>query len=195
MRPLTKLALLIFSAMAVAAVAAETSETNQAKSETLSESHLSASVRLGVKFNPAAKETKTTLDAAQPISPAFSDAVSPGTVVLPTYLVDEARVKLTEKETLTDKGRLELAMKQQLTPLYRKTFGPLAQLATYYFNWPSILGGWHPNEAEAMTLYRQEERLLMLDEMDSLVRLETVIDPKATKQFQRIRFGAEGTSR
>ena len=121
--------------------------------------------------------------------------VIPGTVILSPYLVTAPRVKLTEKETLTNKGRLALAQKQHITPLYRATFGPLSQLATYYFNWPSILGGWHPNEAEAMTLYRQEERLKMLDEMDSLIRLETLHNPKEAKQFKRIRFGADLLSR
>ena len=192
MNPLTKAALLFFGAMAVSAVCAEASD---AGGEPQQEGHLSASVLLGFKFHPPARTIEDVTEATQPTSPVFSDGVSPGTFVLPPYFLNEARVKLTNKEILTDKGRLEIAEKRYISPLYRTTFGPLAQLATYYCDWLSILGGWHPNEAEAMALYRQQERRLMLDEMDSLIRLETALDPKATKQFQRIRFGADVTSR
>lgn len=153
---------------------------------------LSPAARLGVSFSSTPKGGS----AATPPTPVLSPApVAPGTVVLSPYLVTTPRIKLTEKELLTDKGRLALAQKQHITPLYRATFGPLSQLATYYFNWPSILGGWHPNETEAMTLYRQEERLKMLDEMDSLIRLETISDPKQAKQFKHIRLKADLQSR
>ena len=45
-------------------------------------------------------------------------------------------MRLNEKNTLSDKGRLEYAEKQYLSPLYRKTFGPLSQLATVLFQFP-----------------------------------------------------------
>ncbi len=75
------------------------------------------------------------------------------------------------------------------------TFGPLSQIAAYYFNFLSILNGWHPNEAEALTLYRQDERLKMLGEMDSLIRLETIGGGKDAKELQRLRFEAAAVSR
>jgi hypothetical protein len=58
------------------------------------------------------------------------------------------------------------------------------------------LNGWHPNEAEAKTLYRQDERLKMLGELDSLARLEKIGgDAKDAKELQRIRFEASALSR
>ncbi len=100
------------------------------------------------------------------------------------------RVKFKEHDILTGKGRLALAEKQQLTPLYRVTFGPLSQLAAYYFDWTSILGGWHPNQVEAMVLYRQEEDLRRQREMDDLIRLETLdetIDGKKTPRLKELK--------
>jgi hypothetical protein len=156
---------------------------------------LSPAARLGLKFSPPAKEEESSVVVPRSPSAVFPDPVAPGTVLLPTFVITERRVKLTEKSVLSDKGRLEIAEKQCLTPLYRVTFGPLAQIATYYFDFLSILGGWHPNELEARELYREEERLRMLSEMDSLIRLETIDRPKGTKEFKRIQFGAQTLSR
>ena len=106
------------------------------------------------------------------------------------------RVKLTATDVLTDGAKLEIAEKRYISPLYRVTFGPLSQIAAYYFNFLSVLHGWHPNEAEALTLYRQDERLKMLGELDSLAELETIGgDSKDAKDFQRIRFEAAASSR
>jgi len=106
-----------------------------------------------------------------------------------------ARVKLSETDVLTDSGKLEIAEKRYISPLYRATFGPLSQVAGYYFNFLSILHGWHPNEVEAMTLYRQDERLKMLGELGSLIRLETIGDARDAKELQRIQFEASESSR
>ena len=105
------------------------------------------------------------------------------------------RVKLSETDVLTSEAKLETAEKRYISPIYRVTFGPLGQVAAYYFNFLSILNGWHPNEAEAMTLYHQDERLRMLAELDSLCRLEMIGDAKDAKEFQRIRFEASASSR
>jgi hypothetical protein len=151
---------------------------------------LSASGRLGLSFSPPPKtgENPTVLSPSPPA--IFPDPVSPGTVILSPFLVTTPRVKLTERDILTAKGRLALAQKQQLTPLYRVTFGPLSQLAAYYFDWTSILGGWHPNQVEAMVLYRQEEALRKQREMDYLIRLETLdekSDAKKTPQLKELK--------
>ena len=106
------------------------------------------------------------------------------------------RVKLTAADVLPDGAKLEIAEKRYISPLYRVTFGPLSQVAAYYFNFLSVLHGWHPNEAEALTLYRQDERLKMLGALDSLAELETIGgDSKDAKDFQRIRFEAAAASR
>ncbi len=165
-------------------------KTDSDSAETSSASvPLSAADRLGIKFKPAAPDAP-----AEPPPPAHDpmllDSVQPGTVVLAPFHVRERR-RLNEKNTLTDKGRVEYAEKHYLSPLYQKTFGPLAQLATYYFNFLSILGGWHPNEAEAMTLYNQDEQLERLKEMNDLVRLETIGKEWDAKKVEDVKAGIQ----
>ncbi len=119
----------------------------------------------------------------------------PEVVQMKPFYVRENRVRLTETDVLTDTAQLKMAEAKYLSPLYRVTFGPLSQIAAYYFNFLTILHGWHPNEAEAVTLYRQDERLKMLEKLDSLVRLEKIADPKEAKELQRIRYEAAAASR
>jgi hypothetical protein len=154
---------------------------------------LSAADRLGIKFNPAPQDApaESLPPARDPVSP---DSVQPGVVVFAPFHVRE-RMRLNEKNTLSDKGRVEYAEKQYLSPLYQKTFGPLVQLATYYFNFLSILGGWHPNEAEAMSLYDQDERLERLTEMNDLIRLETIGNSWDAKKFEDLKAGIQLQSR
>jgi hypothetical protein len=117
-------------------------------------------------------------------------APDPKVVKMAPLIVWGTRIPSSETEVLTERGRLELAEKRYISPLYRVTFGPLSQLAAYYLNFLTILGGWHPNEAEAMTLYRQDERLERLRELDALTRLEMFGDARDAKEFQRLRFEA-----
>ena len=120
----------------------------------------------------------------------------PEIVEMEPLIVSGTRIKLTEADVLTDTAKLAIAEKKYISPLYRVTFGPLSQIAGYYFNFLTILNGWHPNEAEARTLYLEDDRLQMLDEMDSLVRLERLGgDSKDAKELQRIRFEASALSR
>jgi len=121
---------------------------------------------LGFKFS----ERATTTAAAKPVA-LLPEETNPA-YVLPRMVVSERPVKLLEREVLTERGRRELAEKRYITPLYRTTFGPAAQLASYYFNPLGLLGGWHPNTAEAMTLYQEDERVRTLEELDDLVELE-----------------------
>jgi hypothetical protein len=108
-------------------------------------------------------------------------------VIMPKFIVMTRRNLPVEREMLTDYGRVQFAKKIFTTPLYRATFGPLSQIATYYFNFLSILNGWHPNDAEAMTLYRESERVRILSEFDDLSRLEGLGDPHAGAEFIRMR--------
>lgn len=94
-----------------------------------------------------------------------------------------------ERELLTNHGRLELAKKRFTPPLYRATLGPLSQLATYYFNFLSILGGWHPNDAEALTLYAESERVQRLHDFDDLVSLEEFDDARTGAELRQLRPG------
>jgi hypothetical protein len=119
----------------------------------------------------------------------------PELVAMKPFFVRSTPVKLSETDVLTDSGKLELAEKRYISPLYRVTFGPLSQVAAYYFNFLTILNGWHPNEAEAITLYREDERLQMLGDMDSLIRIEKIAAPEDAKEFQELKYEAAASSR
>ena len=156
----------------------------------------------GAKSRPSpvlAKQISSVLPAWSPPPPnpvVRLPPPDPEVVQMEPVIVWGDRVKLTATDVLTDGAKLEIAEKRYISPLYRVTFGPLSQVAAYYFNFLSVLHGWHPNEAEALTLYRQDERLKMLGALDSLAELETIGgDSKDAKDFQRIRFEAAASSR
>jgi hypothetical protein len=88
---------------------------------------------------------------------------------------------------------VEFAKLKYTSPLYRATFGPLAQVATYYFNFLSILGGWHPNEAEAMTLYMEDDRARIAKEINELARLDAIKIGKGAEDLKYIRFQSRKT--
>jgi hypothetical protein len=142
---------------------------------------LSAAARLGIAFNPGKRA---------PMPESFPDAL-----LMPRFIVSDTQARLTDRDMLTDKGALELAEKEYISPLYRATFGPLSQLAAYYISPLSILSGWHPNVNEARALYRQDERLRMLAGLDSLISLEELDDPRGSGEFREIRFQAAESSR
>jgi hypothetical protein len=146
--------------------------------------HLTAAERMGFEYAP--KDLPVLSEAADAKPAPFVGEIA-GEGILPRMVISADRVHLNSEEILTDKGRLEVAQKRHLTPLYRATLGPLSVLAGYYMNPFSLLGGWHPNEAEAMILYRQEEKLQRRDEMDSLIRLEEVGARWESKEDQRLR--------
>jgi hypothetical protein len=146
---------------------------------------LSAADRLGIAFDPLAK----------PGEGPFLATRAPDTILLPRFVVEDVRVRLTDRDALTGTATLKLAEDAYLSPLYRVAFGPLMQVAAYYFNPLAILRGWHPNEAEALVLYRQDERLRGLAELDSLIGLELLDDAKDAGEFQRIRFDAGVSTR
>lgn len=170
--------LLFFVAMTISAAGTPPDTANVTSEEGSSKNPApSAASRLGIKFSPPVKNGDSPVFAPQLPEVSPSDSTLPVTVLTP-YHVTTPRALPTEKEMQTEKATLEIAKKTQLTPLYRYTFGPLSQLGTYYANWLSILGGWHPNDLEAMVLYRQEEDLRRKVELDSLTRLEKLYDAK-----------------
>ena len=139
--------------------------------------------RLGIKYSPPNQEASSAF-----VAPELLDSLLPDTVMLPVFVIRGTREKITERDVLTDKARLAMAERKYLTPLYRAAFGPLSQLAAYYFDWTSILNGWHPNEYEAMALYRQDELLKRRVEMDRLLKLEATENAKETKLPSRLQF-------
>ena len=165
------------------AVASDAIEPTQELTPKLS---LLPAALLGFKYeNPGPKtpDLASTGSLSQPIED-FGE-----TVQLPKFVVDVRRNVPKGKEMLTDYGRLQFAKKTFTTPLYRATFGPLSQVATYYFNFLTILNGWHPSDAEAMTLYRESERVQILTDFDDLCRLEKLRDPHTDKELRQMRSG------
>ena len=143
----------------------------------------SVATHLGLKFEPKTQEaTNTYLD------PKILDSIFPETVVLPKFVVRDRRQKFTEDQILTDKAKLARAEKSYLSPLYRVSFGPLSQLASYYFDWTSILNGWHPNEIEAMALYRENELQKRKAEMDRFIKLEAIGKGNDAKLLPELRL-------
>jgi len=137
----------------------------------------SAAERLGFKFNPV----------KEPAPPATASAPAPdGTVVMPKFLVRESRAKPTEEDLMTPAEKLSQAKKENISPLYAVTFGPLSQLAGYYFNWLGILGGWHPNDAEALVLHQQNVRLRKMSEFDDMVEMVRLADPKQAAELKNM---------
>ncbi|HWA10002.1 MAG TPA: hypothetical protein VG838_11175 [Opitutaceae bacterium] len=139
----------------------------------------SAAERLGFSFHPpdaAASTEKTATPEAPP---------APGTVVLPKFEVKETKIQLTTEDVMSVSGKMALAKREYISPLYSVTFGPLSQLAGYYLNFLSILGGWHPSEGEAKILYLQDARLRKMREFDDLIALERLADPKEAAQLAR----------
>jgi len=108
--------------------------------------------RLGFAFDPKVH------DAA--ISSAFvgvegENRGSDDVIHLPKYFVTENRVPFTQRDILTPEGRVQVANKRYISPVYRKTLGPLAAVLGLFMN---PLGGWQPNDPEAMVLYEDAER-------------------------------------
>jgi len=136
--------------------------------------------KLGYHYDPAIRASEG--------APAtvLVTSVEPPEVVMDRLVVTAKKLNLEPHEMLTQRGRMVEAKRKHLSPVYQKTFGPLAQLAGYYFNWLSILGGWHPNDTEAYLFAEQDERLRILrglSELEKLDRLgrEPAPGPKAKK--------------
>lgn len=128
--------------------------------------------RLGFRFDPqahaSAKDGKT-----EPTSPLDSEPLPPGVVRLPKHVVIGQRVPLEPDEMLTPEGRVEVAKKRHLSPLYRVTFGPLSAVLSFLNN---PLGGFRPNTPEAMALYEQDQQLRRNARADELNELAELAD-------------------
>lgn len=125
--------------------------------------------RLGFSFDQQTHDAAVAAAAARERADiGASDAPPPGVVRLPKYTLTE-RVLLEERRTLTAKGRLEVAEKRYLTPMYQKTLGPLTAVASFLNN--PIMGGWAPNAPEAMALYEDGEQKRRNGEMKDLTDL------------------------
>jgi len=135
--------------------------------------------RLGSHFDQKAHDEAVAAEAARQAPSLSTDADDndPDIVRLPRYVVEDKRVRLADHEVLGDAGRIELAKKRYLSPVYQETLGPLSALAGLLAN---PLGGWNPNAPEAMALYEQDEQIRRNTEMDELLDLEALKDLPAS---------------
>lgn len=131
-----------------------------------------AADRLQITFSPQPRTAPLPVDA----SPV---------IVLPNFDVRDSRIDLEEHRLLTAKGLLAEAKRRELSPMYQRTFGPLAVVAAVYFNPLSLLMGVRANDAEAMVLFAQDERLRRLHESESLIEVYKESDP-ATYQDLKV---------
>jgi len=122
--------------------------------------------KLGYHYDPGVREKKGAPETV------LVRNFEPPEVVMDRVLVTARKLNLEPHEMLTPRGRMVEAKKKYLSPVYQKTFGPLSQLAGYYFNWLSILGGWHPNEMEAYLFAEQDERVRIIETLSELERLD-----------------------
>jgi hypothetical protein len=136
--------------------------------------------RLGFAFDPKAHEAAVAAAAnGESASENPGDDPSSSDVLhLPKYTVTGKRVPFNERDTLTPKGKLILAKKTYLTPAYQKTLGPLSALASLIMN---PLGGWQPNDPEAMSLYEDAEQKRRNTEMSELVHSATLSEQAARR--------------
>jgi hypothetical protein len=126
--------------------------------------------RLGIGFDQHAHDAAVAAAQADSKSEDRGPRVlSDGVICLPKYFVTEERMTFTTREILTPEGHLAVAKKRYISPVYAKTLGPLSNIYALIYN---PLGGWHPNDAEAMTLYLDAEQKRRNTEMKDLLTLD-----------------------
>jgi hypothetical protein len=135
------------------------------------ESQREKTTRLGFVFDPKIREAALAAEQQRARSIFEATPADADVVRLPNYTVTDGRIPLEEHELLTPKGKVDVAMKRYVSPLYRKTLGPLSAVASFLNN---PLGGWAPNTPEAMSLYADDEnkrRRARVAELEDLATL------------------------
>jgi hypothetical protein len=128
--------------------------------------------RLGFAFDQRAHDAAVAADKARADLERENDEqviLSDGVIRLPKYYVNEERMPFNKREILTPEGRLAVAKKRYISPVYAKTLGPLSAVASLLAN---PLGGWQPNDPEAMTLYYDQDQKRRNAEMKELIKLD-----------------------
>ena len=127
-------------------------------------------VRLGFVFDQQAHDAAIARRQAEQEKHDAS-AQADDVIHLPKYYIIEERSPFTTREILTPEGRVAIANKRHISPVYRRTLGPLSAIASLLAN---PLGGWRPNDPEAMALYEDDERLRRAKETKDLMRLDAL---------------------
>ena len=126
--------------------------------------------RLGFKFDQRAHDAAVAAaKASSEREDRGPEVLADGVIRLPKYYVNEERMPFSTREILTPEGQLAVAKKRDISPVYAKTLGPLSAVASLLMN---PLGGWQPNDPEAMALYKDEEQKQRNADMKALMRLD-----------------------
>lgn len=111
--------------------------------------------RLGFKFDQRAHDDAVAARQRAGGSAMGDERADPDVLRLPRYTVTEQRSNIEERELLTRRGRIDVATKRYISPVYGRTLGPLTAVASFLNN---PLGGWSANTPEAMALYEDDEQ-------------------------------------
>jgi hypothetical protein len=128
-----------------------------------------ASARLGFSFDQQAHNAaQKTLSSGSSVG----DEPAPRDVLrLPKYMVSEKPMAFEQDELLTPAGKVEVAKKRYLNPMYQKTLGPVIGILSLAHN---VNGGWNPNTPEAMAIYedfKQRDRNNRMSDLTALSEL------------------------
>jgi hypothetical protein len=136
------------------------------------------------KFVPAEANPASPTTAP---STTWDPDVSLAPIVLPKFIVEGIGGNLTKEDLLTPKATLDAAEGRYISPAYKLTFGPLTEILCNINKMPGVLAGWHPGEDDALTLYRQDERLEKLFELDADIDLEKIGGSMDAKELRQLR--------
>ncbi len=106
-------------------------------------------------------------------------------IVLPNFDVRDDRLELSPRDVATSKELLAAAKLRYLSQTYQATLGQLSAALGIVANLPSILRGWKPNDAEASTLFAEDERLRRQRESEDLVEMLDTLDPATARELRR----------
>lgn len=106
-------------------------------------------------------------------------------IVLPKFEVRDDRIELSKRDIATAQELLAEAKLRYLSQGYQATLGQLSAALGIVANLPSILNGWHPNDAEASALLAEDERLRRQRESEDLVEMLEALDPATARELRR----------
>lgn len=144
--------------------------------------------RLGFSYDPRVRAAALAEQKGKTLELGPTE---PGVVRLPKYEVVERPLVFTEDEMLTEQGRVELAKKRYLSPIYQKTIGPLAAVAALL---AAPLGGWQPNSPEALALYYEDDTKRRRAEMSGLEDVARLAEEAKAIRVEQRRKRAEKTT-
>ncbi len=168
MNPATLIRGLFAGAVMVTAHSAETSPPLGANGDSVS--------RLRFTYASAAAVTPGEKPALEAVTPA---------TLLPKFEVREKPLALGPDDVKTGAALVAEAKARYLDPVYQKTGGQLMAGLEIIAN---PLGGWHPNEATAMTFYAQDERLRRIKKSNEMIEVYRVQNPAKFKELRELLF-------